>query len=137
MAEQKATSEFLLKKDAIKKHLTHFKAELEERLWKIYDGFIALKKKGYAVDAITPQAAIYLTLKIDLAGKKFQGKTLDTQAEVTSYLLSEAKLAVVPFYAFGADHKSPWYRLSIGTCRKEEINEMLGKLEHALSQLEA
>src|SRR6185437_14567368 len=46
MAEQKATSEFLVKKDAIKKHLTHFKSELEERLWKIYDGFIALKKKG-------------------------------------------------------------------------------------------
>lgn len=135
MAEQKATSVFLQQKDAIQQYFEGFRAELEERLWRIYNGFIALKEKGYPVDAITPQAAIYLTIKLELAGKYANGNSLETQADVTDYVLSEAKLAVVPFYAFGSDRQSPWYRLSIGTCKKEEIDEMLAKLEAALEKL--
>jgi len=50
-------------------------------------------------------------------------------------MLNEAKLAVVPFYAFGASENSDWYRLSVGTCKKEEIHEMLEILERALSKL--
>ncbi|MBD0286239.1 MAG: pyridoxal phosphate-dependent aminotransferase, partial [Flavisolibacter sp.] len=63
------------------------------------------------------------------------GRTLQDQADVTSYLLQEAKLAIVPFYAFGASRNSPWYRLSVGTCKKEEIDEMIGKLRTALEAL--
>jgi aspartate aminotransferase len=136
MAEQNATAKYLLQKENIQKYLLHFKAEVEERLRRIYEGFVALKKEGFAVDAVSPQAAIYLTIKADLTGKTFEdGKVIVTQSEVTDYLLSEAKLAVVPFYAFGADKSSPWYRLSVGTCKKEEIDEMLSKLRDALLKL--
>jgi len=136
MAEQKALTKFLSQTDAINSYLSHFKSELEERLQRIYKGFIKLKQEGYNVDAVAPEAAIYLTIKIDLVGKKTaDGKTLQTQADVTSYLLQNASLAVVPFYAFGASKNSPWYRLSVGTCKKEEIDEMLEKLRQALSQL--
>jgi aspartate aminotransferase len=136
MAEQKAVAKYLLQKDAIAKYLVHFKAEIEERLRNIHAGFIALKEKGYSVDSVTPQAAIYLTIKIDLVGKTTtDGNELATQADVTSYILGEAKLAVVPFSAFGAGSKSSWYRLSVGTSKKEEIPEMLGKLEAALEKL--
>jgi len=97
----------------------------------------ALKERnGSAWNAISPEAAIYLTIKIDLTGKKTpEGKTLADQSEVTAYVLNQAKLAVVPFYAFGATRNSPWYRLSVGTCKKEEIDEMLGKLREALMKL--
>jgi len=136
MAEQKATAQYLQQEGAIERYLTHFKAELEERLWRIYNGFVVLKEKGFCVDAVAPQAAIYLTIKLDLAGKTTDtGTQLVNQSDVTDYILGEAKLAVVPFYAFGADKQSPWYRLSIGTCKKEEISEMLSKLEAALSKL--
>ncbi len=136
MAEQKATAKFLLQKEVIAGFLNNYKAELEERLHKIYDGFIQLKKEGFSVDSVAPQAAIYLTIKLDLVGKTGpDGKKLETQGDVTSYILSQAKLAVVPFYAFGAGNQSPWYRLSVGTCKKEEIGEMLGKLKEALSKL--
>lgn len=135
MAEQKATAKFLLQKDVVETYLSSFKQELEDRLWAIYNGIIALKGKGYPVDAVAPQAAIYLTIKIDLKGLQANDKLLETQADVTDYLLSEAKLAIVPFYAFGADRTSPWYRLSIGTCKKDEIAEMLGTLEVALQKL--
>jgi len=136
MAEQKAVAYFLGNRDAIHRYLTHFRSEVEERLRKIYDGFVQLKNEGLPVDAIAPQAAIYLTIKIDLAGKQSaDGKKLESQADVTAYILNAAGLAVVPFYAFGADKSSPWYRLSVGTCKKEEIGEMFGKLREALLAL--
>jgi aspartate aminotransferase len=136
MAEQKAVAKFLHEREAIKKYLSHFKKEIEERLRRIYDGLMKLKAKGLAVDAIAPEAAIYLTIKIDLAGKKTaEGKLLSDQSDVTAYLLNDASLAVVPFYAFGASRNSPWYRLSVGTCKKEEIDEMIFKLADALQKL--
>jgi aspartate aminotransferase len=109
---------------------------VNERLQRIFNGFRQLKNEGFAVDAIAPQAAIYLTIQINYAGKKTaDGNVLTTQADVTSYILNEAKLAVVPFYAFGASADSSWYRLSVGTCKKEEIDEMLGMLKSALQKL--
>lgn len=136
MAEQKALARFLGQKDAIDAYLVHFKTELEERLRRIYEGLIRLKNQGHNIDAISPEAAIYLTIKFDLAGKQTSdGTVLQTQADVTSYLLQRAGLAVVPFYAFGASRNSPWYRLSVGTCKKEEIDEMLEKLFNALKEL--
>jgi len=137
MAEQKATAHFLThNRDAIKQYLSHFKSEIEARLRKIYDGFMLLKKEGLPVDAISPEAAIYLTIQVNAAGRQTtDGKILKDQSEVTAYLLSEAKLAVVPFYAFGAERSSAWYRLSVGTCKKEEISEMIGKLREALVKL--
>ena len=137
MAEQKALTRFLHNNEAIDRYLSHFKSELEERLRRIYQGFVCLKKEGYQVDAVSPEAAIYLTIKFDLVGKKTaEGLVLATQADVTSYLLQFASLAVVPFYAFGASNNSPWYRLSVGTCKKEEIDEMLAKLQQALKSLQ-
>ena len=136
MAEQKAVAKYLLQKENIERYLKQFKTEIEFRLKNIHDGFKALQQKGYQVDSIAPQAAIYLTIKIDLVGKTTsEGNVLATQSDVTSYILAEAKLAVVPFSAFGGGSKSPWYRLSVGTCKKEEIGEMIGKLETALSKL--
>jgi aspartate aminotransferase len=136
MAEQKAVAAYLYKKESIDSYLQNFKQEVEERLRRIYEGFIQLKQQGFQVDAIEPQAAIYLTIKVDLCGKKTnQQNILRTQNNVTAYLLDEAKLAVVPFYAFGASNNSPWYRLSVGTCKKDQIPEMLDHLKKALQKL--
>jgi aspartate aminotransferase len=136
MAEQKAVAVFLKNKQAITDFLHHFKAEIELRLRGIYEGFQQLKKEGFAVDAIAPEAAIYLTVQLNLAGKKTpEGQVLQEQADVTRYILNEAKLALVPFYAFGASRSSSWYRLSVGTCKKEEINKMIDTLRAALKKL--
>lgn len=136
MAEQKAVAKYLYMKEDIDNYLQGFKAAVEARLRGIYNGFQQLKQEGFLVDAITPQAAIYLTIKVDLVGKKTAaGKVLSDQGEVTAYLLDEAKLAIVPFYAFGAEKTSPWYRLSVGTCKVEEIPDMVEQLRVALQKL--
>jgi aspartate aminotransferase len=136
MAEQHATANFLSRQDLVAEYLVSFKAGLEQRLNMIYEGIQALKAKGYPVDAIAPQAAIYLTIKFDLRGMQAGDQALASQDDVTTYLLSEAKLAVVPFYAFGAERNSPWYRLSVGTADLNEIPKMLQMLEGALGQCE-
>lgn len=136
MAEQKAVAKFLNQHDVVEKFILHFKNEIEIRLNAIYQGFQQLKQAGYYLDAITPQAAMYLAVKINLAGKTTaEGTLLSTQEDVTAYILNEAKLALVPFYAFGAEKNSDWYRLSVGCCKKEDINPMLGKLKAALEKL--
>ncbi len=136
MAEQKAVARYLPQTQAIQKYLDHFKAEIEERLHRIYNGLMKLKADGFSVDAIAPQAAIYLTIQINLVGKTTpDGQLLKSQPDVTNYLLNAASLAIVPFHAFGAEDSSSWYRLSVGTCKKEEINEMLEALRKALMKL--
>jgi aspartate aminotransferase len=96
-----------------------------------------LKDEGFPVDAIPPQAAIYLTVKFDLKGRSVGGRRLTDQAAVTSYILDEAKLAVVPFHAFGSSSEEPWYRLSVGTVKIEDIHEMFQRLREALQRIDA
>jgi aspartate aminotransferase len=135
-AEQVATAQYLNNRPAIDKYLQNFRAAVAARLTAIYDGFMSLRADGYAVDAIAPQAAIYLTIRFDLIGKKTpSGAILATTADITAYLLNEASLAIVPFYAFGADKNSTWYRLSVGTSALAEIPEMLARLRSSLAAL--
>ena len=136
MAEQKAVASYLGQTQNINNYFSVFKASVQELLQKIYNGFIQLKKEGFSVDAVAPQAAIYLTVQINLVGKKTaEGKILENQSEVTAYILNKAKIAIVPFYCFGADKSSNWYRLSVGTCKVEEVDEMLKMLSAALVKL--
>lgn len=136
MAEQKAVARFLPQRENIDRYLSDFKKELEIRLVDIHNGLQRLKQAGYKVDSVAPEAGIYLTVQFDLTGKRTnEGKTLEKQSDVTAYLLNEAKLAVVPFYAFGASAESSWYRLSVGTCKKEEIKQVFVQLKATLHKL--
>ncbi len=135
-AEQIATARYLSRTADVDNYLNRFKKEVHDRLDGFYDGFIALKNEGHKVDAIAPQAAIYLTVQFDLHGKKKEdGTVLATTKDVTKYLLEEAHVAIVPFSAFGDDENSTWYRLSVGTCRLEEVKMVIESLRKALNKL--
>jgi len=135
-AEQVAVANYLQMKPEMNTFITDFKKRVDHRLEKFYHGFVQLKKEGFKVDAIAPQAAIYLTVQLNLSGMKtVEGKLLKTQKDVTQYILDEAKLALVPFSAFGATENSSWYRLSVGTCNSKEIDEVFTSLRKVLSNL--
>lgn len=135
-AEQVASANYLMNDAAIDTYLTFFKRDINHRLQAFYKGMITLKNEGFEVDAIAPEAAIYLTVNFNLIGKRTtEGNVLENTADVTQYLLDEAKLAIVPFNAFGADKDSTWYRLSVGTSVAEEIDNLFGQLKAALSKL--
>lgn len=135
MAEQVATAAFLNNETAVKEALHTHKQKIEERLLMINNNIVALKAKGYPIDAIAPQAAIYMTIKIDLKGKSYKGKAFSTQEEVTQFLMDEVGIALVPFYCFGADKESPWYRISVGTARMEDLEKVFQKMETVFAQL--
>jgi aspartate aminotransferase len=136
MAEQQATAKFLQNTDAINEYYSSYKVALQDRLNIFHNGVQALKAKGFAVDSIAPEGALYLTFKLNLVGlTNSQGLKLNTQEEVTMYILSHAQLAIVPFSAFGDDKTSPWYRISIGTCNISDIEKVLANLDVVLADL--
>lgn len=136
-AEQVASAHFLTNDAAVDSFLMQFKSQVQQRLDGFYHHFTALKNKGYAVDCISPQSAIYLTVRCDLRGKrKADGTVIQNMADVASFLLNEAKIALVPFYAFGSEKESPWFRLSVGTCSLQDVDDSMASLEKALSQLQ-
>ena len=135
-AEQLATAGYLKQLDLYDAFLKQQKEKINARLQGFYAGFQALKKEGFQVDAIAPQAAIYLTVQFNLAGQQTaSGQLLESTRDVTKYLLDEARLAIVPFYAFGSSPDSSWYRLSVGTCGLKDVEEVIGNLRAALGKL--
>ena len=135
-AEQLATANYLNDLKSYDAFIDLQKEKINARLTGFYKGFQALKAAGFKVDAITPQAAIYLTVQFNLHGQKTaNGTALATTKDITKYLLDEAKLAIVPFSAFGASADSSWYRLSVGTCKLEDVDGAIANLKSALSKL--
>ncbi len=140
-AEQVAVAKYLMQTEDVNRYLTGFKAQVQKRLNAFYDGFMNLKGEGYNVDAIAPQAAIYLTVKLNLHGTTPSplGRAgvgcLETTRDITKYILDQAKLALVPFSAFGDSDNSAWYRLSVGTCKMEEVEKVIESLRRALEKL--
>ncbi len=134
--EQIGLARFLQKKDDVDKFFLNYKNELIKRLNIFYDTFTHLKSEGYKVDAIPPQGAIYLTVKLELNGMKTPGgNILNSTDDVLKYILDEAKTALVPFYAFGASKELPWYRLSVGTCSVQDAHDASNALKDALHKL--
>jgi aspartate aminotransferase len=82
---------------------------------------MALRQGGLPVEIIAPQASIYLTVKIDIPG------------DIFNELLNEG-IAVIPFSAFGAKKADQWFRLSVGTCKLEDIAAILQKFRKVLMQ---
>ena len=135
-AEQVAAAKYLMDDVAINRFLSDYKQQIQNRLEGFYQGIQSLKNKGYHVDCIAPQSAIYLTVKCDLRGAiKPDGNKINSMADVAAYLLNDAHIALVPFYAFGSDKESPWFRLSVGTCSMDDVNGSIASLENALGQL--
>lgn len=134
--EQVATAIFLNNDEKVNEYLIHFKSELSARLHAFYESFKSMRSEGLPVDVIAPQAAIYLTVKIDLAGLKTEaGRELKTIEDTTAYLLDHAGIALVPFTAFGSEVGNPWFRLSVGTSKKEEIKMVTDNLRNAIKRL--
>ena len=82
------------------------------------------------VTCLKPGGAFYVFPNISkLLGKTYNGKEINTDTEFAEYLLEEAKIAVVPGSAFGAEG---YIRLSYATS-KALIKEGMDRLEKAIA----
>ncbi|MEO8663906.1 MAG: aminotransferase class I/II-fold pyridoxal phosphate-dependent enzyme [Ignavibacteria bacterium] len=135
-AEQVAVAKFLANDKAVNSYLASFRTEILNRVNSFYEKFKKLKSEGYNVDVIEPQASIFLTVKIDLIGmKKPDGTVIKKVRDITEFLIEDAKMALVPFSSFGSPADSTWYRISVGTCTVEQIDEIMNNFRTALSKL--
>lgn len=135
-AEQLATAVFLDNLPAYDNYLSEIKVKISGRLQGFYEGFLSLKEEGLSVDAIAPEAAIYLTVQLDLLGKRTaDGSELKAIKDITKYILDEGGVALIPLSFFGASVNSNWYRLSVGTCKQEDVKVIIENLRKALKKL--
>ncbi|PRP99009.1 Aspartate aminotransferase [Enhygromyxa salina] len=136
-AEQLATVAMLEDPAAVAEFHAGFKAGVLSRLRRLYRGLRELREAGLPVDAIAPMGAIYLTVRVHPFGKTTpEGKTLETNEDVRKYLLDAARVAVVPFQAFGTgDAGQGWFRLSVGAVGEQEIDDALPRVGAALKAL--
>ena len=135
-AEQVATAKYIQDDVQLHSYLNTFSGRIQDSLNTLYQGFQQLKAEGFAVDAIQPMGAIYLTIKIDYVGKTTpEGDVLSTPADINFYLIKAARVALVPFSAFGTGDDVAWFRASVGTSTLEDIQNMIPRIKEALSLL--
>ncbi len=135
-AEQLATANYLNNTAALETFLADIKNKVSERLFFLHEGITLMQKDGLPVMSIQPEGAIYLSVKFSLLGKKTQsGNEISSTNDIFSYLLENAGFAAVPFTAFGNEPGTEWFRVSVGTCRSEEIPSLLQNMRSALSRL--
>jgi aspartate aminotransferase len=135
-AEQVALARFLSDERAVSEFQEAMNGRVQQRLDALYDGFKAMQRDGYPVDCISPQAAIYLSLHINLVGRNHDGKRLDSNDAIRHLLLEQAGLAVVPFQAFGLDEETGWFRLSVGAVSMDDIEQAFPRLRAVLDSLD-
>lgn len=135
-AEQVAMAKFLKQDDAVNSYLGKLKTNIQNSLNTLHQGFQQLKAEGFNVDSIEPMGAIYLTIKVDYSGKTApDGTVLKTSADVNFYLIKEAKVAFVPFSAFGTGDDVNWLRASVGAITQEDIAQLIPRVKEALAKL--
>lgn len=133
--EQAATAEFLADAPAIAAYRAEMDDALTARLDALHRGFCALRDQGLPVDCIRPQGAIYLSLRLDLAGREIGGVRIADNEAIRKLLLERAGIAVVPFDAFGLRDQTGWFRLSAGAVSVAEIEAGLGRVREMLGRL--
>jgi aspartate aminotransferase len=135
-AEQVAMAKFLREDDKLNSYLKSFKTKIQSSLNTLHQGFQQLKAEGFKVDSIEPMGAIYLTIKVDYAGKTTPGgDLLKTATDINFYLIKAAGVALVPFSAFGTDEDVNWFRASVGASTLKDIEQLIPRVKDALAKL--
>lgn len=135
-AEQVAMAEYLKNNTYVDQYLDKLKSDIQASLTTLHNGFQQLKAEGFNVDSIEPMGAIYLTISIDYTGKTTpEGQVLNNSADVNFYLIKEAKVAFVPFSAFGTGDEVTWFRASVGASTLADIQQMIPRIRQALAKL--
>lgn len=134
--EQHATAALLDDDATMDAYVGELMQGLGARLDRLYQGFETLAAEGLPVAAIPPMGAIYLTVRVHPFGRRTpDGTVLSTNEHVRRYLLDAARVAVVPFQAFGVAGDEGWFRLSVGAVGLGELDGALERIGRALREL--
>ncbi|MFQ5599113.1 MAG: pyridoxal phosphate-dependent aminotransferase [Candidatus Krumholzibacteriia bacterium] len=135
-AEQVAVAAFLGDTSAVENFKCQMAGRVRERLEALHEGFSRMQADDYPVDCVNPQGAIYLSLRIDVIGRKLDGDPIEDNETLRKLLLARAGFAVVPFQAFGLDEETGWFRISVGAVSLDEIRGLFPRFRHLLDLLD-
>jgi len=134
--EQHATAELLGDDAAMDEFLGTLMEGVGARLDRLHEGFASLAAEGLPIEVIPPMGAIYLTVRIHPFERRTpQGERLQTNEAIRRYLLDAARVAIVPFQAFGVSRDDGWFRLSVGAVGIDEVGAAITRLGDALRAL--
>lgn len=133
--EQVAVAAFLDDENAVAAFRREMDARLIDRLDALHHGFTELAEAGYPVACVRPQGAIYLSLGLDLIGRKVDGVAIETNETIRRLLLERAGMAVVPFQAFGLEEETGWFRISVGAVSMEDIRAAFPRVKALLDSV--
>lgn len=134
-AEQLGVAELLADVAAVREYRRVMDDSVHARLDAVYNGFVAMRGANLPVDCIRPEGAIYVSLQLQLIGRRIGGRLIEDNEAIRSLLLEEAGVAVVPFQAFGLEKETGWFRLSIGAVSTQDIAEMLPRVRALLERV--
>ena len=132
---QLATAELLNDVETRDEYLSNMCTEVQSRLTALYDGFQSMRAAGLPVDCMAPEGAIYLSAKLDLVGREFEGKRFASNEDIRVFVLEQAGFAIVAFGAFGFKEDNGWFRLSVGAVSEADVKSGLGRLRSALEKV--
>ncbi|MGH7731884.1 MAG: pyridoxal phosphate-dependent aminotransferase, partial [Candidatus Eiseniibacteriota bacterium] len=137
-AEQVATAEFLDDAAAFRAFRLDMHRRLRERLELLHGELEAMRGRGLPVEAVAPEGTLYLSARFSVFGRRdASGREIGTNEDIRRLLLQEARVAVVPFQAFGLAREDGWMRLSIGAVSPGAIREGMSRLGAVIERLVA
>lgn len=131
---QVALASFLPSKEAAEYRAT-IRAELARRITALLGHVERMRAAGYAIESITPDGGIYVTLRLPIVGRSFRGQRIESDEAARVLLLEHADVALVPFDAFCAADSSGWYRASVGAVDVPTIDRACASIEAVLREL--
>jgi len=135
--EQMATARLLADDDALDTYLGDMRRGVHARLGLIYEAVQSFREQGFDVDCIQPQGAIYLSIRLNLVGRKTRdGHVLRSDEDVRVHILEHAGIALVPFRAFGVPDENHWFRASVGVASLADCEGVKARLTRAFEMLE-
>lgn len=135
-AEQIATARLLADNDLIRRYHDGMLRAVRIRLDRLHDHLAAMREAGLPVEVTDATAAIYLSARFTLQGRRTpDGAVLRDDEAVRSYLLERAGFAAVPFSAFGVRGDTGWFRLSVGAVSLPEIDAVMPRVREAIAAL--
>ncbi len=135
-AEQVSTAALLADDHAVDEYLAWMKEEVILRLRMLENAVNGLAADGWKTTVIAPQGAIYLSIRLDLAGWfRADGRRIVSDEDIRRFLLEEAGVALLPFRCFGLDQGDYWFRASVGAVTREQCATIGDRLRRALSTL--
>jgi aspartate aminotransferase len=133
---QAATARLLADDEALDAYLESMRAGVLRRLELLYEAITAFAERGFDVACIRPQGAIYLSVKLNLVGRRTtDGRLIENDEDTRVHFLEHAGVALVPFRAFGVPEGSHWFRASVGVASIADCEGMKARLDRAFSRI--